>query len=64
MSSVPFGIDDPKKWKSRANLLDIGELAADLYNAATTSNYTMGILTPLSLPIVATILTMLKNSNM
>ena len=57
VSSVPFGIDDPnqgKKGKSRANLLDVGELAVDLYNGAPTANYTMGILTPLSIPIVAT----------
>ena len=57
VSSLQFGIGDPcqgKKGKSRANLLDIGELAVDLYNGAPTANYSTGILTPLSLPIVAT----------
>ena len=49
---MPFGIDDPsqgKKGKSRANLLDIGEYAVDLYNGEPTANYTTGILTPLSM---------------
>ena len=57
MSTLPFGSDDPcqgKKGKSRANLLDIGELAVDLYNGAPEANHSTGILVPLSIPVVAT----------
>lgn len=55
ISSLPYGIDDPKlKSKSKANQLDISELAVDLYNGSPTTNYSTGILTPLSIPIIAT----------
>ena len=56
MSSFPYGIDDPKtgKSKSKANQLDLFELAVDLFNGSPTTNYSCGILTPLSLPVVAT----------
>lgn len=56
ISTLPFGIDDPGhgKGKSRANNLDIPELVVDLYNGAPTTNFTTGILVPMSLPVVAT----------
>lgn len=56
MSTLPYGIDDPghSKGKSRANNLDLTELVVDLYNGAPTTNYSTGVLIPLSLPIVAT----------
>ncbi len=55
LSSLPYGIDDPKsKSRSRNNILDISELAVDLYNGSPTTNYSTGILTPLSIPIIAT----------
>lgn len=49
-------IDDPDhgNGKSRANNLELPELVVDLYNGAPTTDYTAGILIPLSLPIVAT----------
>lgn len=55
MSCLPYGIDDLKiTAKSKANMLDIGELAVDLYNGSPTTNYSTGILKPLSIPIIAT----------
>ena len=56
MSSIPYGIDDPKlgKSKSKANQLDIAELAVDLFNGSPTANYNTGVLNPLSLPLIAT----------
>ena len=56
ISTLPFGIDDPGhgKGKSRANNLDLPELVVDLYNGAPTTNYSTGILIPLSIPVVAT----------
>ena len=56
MSSLPYGIDDPKTGKSRskANQLDLCELAVDLYNGSPTTNYNTGVFTPLSIPLVAT----------
>jgi hypothetical protein len=56
LSTLPYGIDDPQSGRSRskANKLDLCELAVDLYNGSPTTNYATGILTPLSIPIVAT----------
>ena len=52
LSSLPFGMDNPsdkRKGKSKANNLDIAELAIDLYNGSPTTNYQTGTLYPLSL---------------
>lgn len=57
ISTLPYGIDDPSqgfKGRSKANQLDIAELAVDLFNGSPTTNYSTGILVPLSLPLVAT----------
>lgn len=53
MSTLPYGIDDPKR-RSKSNQLDLCELAVDLYNGSPTTNYSTGILVPISIPLVAT----------
>ena len=56
-SSLPYGIDDPNKGKqvlSKSNIVDLGELAVDLYKGARTANMRTGSMKPLSIPIVAT----------
>ena len=56
ISTLPYAIEDPsnRKGKSKANSLDIEELAVDLYNGSPTTNYNSGILQPLSIPLIAT----------
>lgn len=57
LSTLPYGIDDPckgKSGKSKANQLDISELAVDLYNSARSANLKTGSIKPRSIPIVAT----------
>ena len=51
ISSLPYAIEDPsnRKGKSRANYLDIEELAVDLYNGSSTTNFNAGILQPMSI---------------
>ena len=56
-SGLPYGIDDPNKGKSgfsKSNMVDLGELAVDLYNGSRTANMKTGSLQPRAMPIIAT----------